>query len=202
MEQIVKKSIFLASLTYGALITGYLDLQSNFQIVTFLVIYFIFVLIIWYRYKKRLHKVKFVKSKVLTILFPTIIVIILGFKLYKVYYNTQMPDIEGKWKVVELIVDDKKIESKSPICNKLIFWKHGFMFLKEKGIYNLRYHFGMSNKLIIDGGSIRTNHTKNYCVEETILRKMDIVNSYNYKLNFDTLCLENNKNKLVLIREE
>lgn len=202
MEQRIKKSIFFASLTYGAIITGFLDFKSNFHIVTYLALYTFFVLIIWYRFYKRLPKVKFVESKFLSILFPLIIAFVFGFKIAKIAINAKAPNIGGKWKVIELVIDNEKIHSESPICDRLIFWKHGIMILKEKGIYNLRYHFGLNDRLNIDGGSIRKGHSNNYCVERTILRNMDIVNSYIYKLKHDTLRLENSRQKLVLIKEE
>ncbi len=201
MKQKFRKNIVLTALTYGAIITGVLDLQSNFSIFTYCAIYLILFFVIMYRYNKRISKMKYSEFKPLIFIFPIVIVVILGFKITKVYTNMRAPNIEGEWKVIELIVDSKTIESTSPICDKLVFWKHGIMVAKEKGIYNLRYHFGITNKLNIDGGSIRTNHSKNYCVERSILRKMDIVDSYKYKLSFDTLRLENENCSLVLIKE-
>jgi len=202
MKKRIKKGIFMSSLTYGAIITAILDYQFNFHIITYLLLFSFIVLLVWYRFNKRLSNLKVIESRFLSFLFPIIIVSMFGYKIAKINKNINAPNIEGEWRVIELYVDNEKIDTDSSICNRLIFWKHGIMFLKEKGVYNLRYHFGLNEKLIIDGGAITTDFSDNYCVERTVLRNMDIANSYDYILINDTLRIEDGRQVLVLEKKD
>jgi hypothetical protein len=201
MQNITKRELLLSFITKSLLITALIDIMVNLRPILYFVIFMIFVLLFSKRYYARLNSSrvsKVIRSRIFIFLFPLIILTCISYKVYILKLNSNPILSNSKWRVDQIIKDDRTIyldDKKS--CDTIRFWNYGVMFLKEKGVYHLKYRLDVNNKLKILSSEFY-NFSQSGCAGQLPTDDIGFRGWFNYNLSSDKLVLKDSRIEITL----